>query len=177
MKQTLSCVAAVAVLLVAAHAVAQNAAPTPLRLKEGHSLVLDIAQLERVAVGDPAIVDVETIDQGQLLVVGEKEGKTELRVWTKQNAQRVWAVTVVAASAPDTDLSPGAAKTVDLKVGASVTLSQKDLARVAVSDPEVADIEVSQTGLSIKAVKAGSMTLILWHEGGKREVSEIRVTP
>jgi Flp pilus assembly secretin CpaC len=173
----MSCAVALAVVLVTANAVAQNPAPTPLRLKEAHSVVLDVERLGRIAVGDPAIADVKTIGETQILVVGQKEGKTELRAWTKDKRQLVWAVTIVAASAPDKDLAPNAVRTVDVKVGSTITMSQKDLNRVAVGDPDVADIEVSKAGLSIKGVKAGSTTMILWFEGGRREVSEIRVTP
>ena len=73
--------------------------------------------------------------------------------------------------------TPGATKTVELKVGSTVTLTQKGLARLAVGDPDVADIEVSKAGLTIKGAQVGSTTLILWYEDGKREVSEIHVTP
>jgi Flp pilus assembly secretin CpaC len=177
MNKTLSCTIAVVVTLFATHAAAQAAAPKSLRLKAGHSVVLEVEQMASIAVGDPTIANINPLGDKEVLVYGQKEGTTELRVFTKKPELLVWTITVVAAGAPDTDLTPGATKTVELKVGSTVTLTQKGLARLAVGDPDVADIEVSKAGLTIKGAQVGSTTLILWYEDGKREVSEIRVTP
>lgn len=47
-----------------------------------HKLVRETATIKRVAVGDPAIADVNVINGRELLVSGKKLGITSLMVWT-----------------------------------------------------------------------------------------------
>lgn len=47
-----------------------------------HKLVRESAQIKRVAVGDPAIADVNVINGREVLVSGKKIGLTSLMVWT-----------------------------------------------------------------------------------------------
>ena len=171
MKTTLSCCFAVLALNCASAAFADE---SPVRVKVGHSIVLDVKDAERAAAGDAETADVKLIDEKQVLVVGLKEGKTELKVSTKK-ATLTFPIVVISQSAEDA--SPGAVKVLAVKVGASLSLPTKGIARIAVGDPDFADIDVSNAVLSIKGVKAGSTTLIIWFENGTREVSEVRVTP
>ena len=54
----------------------------------GTQKVLMVPGIQRVAVGDPAVADVRTIGNNQLLIIGASEGKTTLLVW-KSSGQRV----------------------------------------------------------------------------------------
>ena len=61
---------------------------TQLSLGVGTQKVVSVPGITRIAVGDPAIADVKTIGNNQILVIGAGEGKTTLLVW-KSSGQRV----------------------------------------------------------------------------------------
>jgi len=61
---------------------------TQLSLGVGTQKVVNVPGITRIAVGDPAIADVKTIGNSQILVIGAGEGKTTLLVW-KSSGQRV----------------------------------------------------------------------------------------
>jgi len=61
---------------------------TQLSLGVGTQKVVNVPGITRIAVGDPAIADVKTIGNNQILVIGAGEGKTTLLVW-KSSGQRV----------------------------------------------------------------------------------------
>ncbi len=74
------------VLLTTSAAMAQEGGSISLGV--GTQRVLTIPGIQRVAVGDPAIADVKTIGNNQLLVIGSSEGKTTLLIW-KGSGQRI----------------------------------------------------------------------------------------
>jgi pilus assembly protein CpaC len=59
-----------------------------LELGIGSQKILNVANLERLAVGDPDIADVKPIGNHQILVSGNRRGVTSLIVW-QRNGQRL----------------------------------------------------------------------------------------
>jgi pilus assembly protein CpaC len=78
--------AALAVALVAFGAQAQEG--STISLGVGTQKVITVPGINRIAVGDPAIADVKTIGNNQVLIIGAGEGKTTLLIW-KGSGQRV----------------------------------------------------------------------------------------
>ncbi len=72
--------------MIATVSLAQDGGPVSLGV--GTQKVLTVPGIQRVAVGDPAIADVRTIGNNQLLIIGSAEGKTTLLVW-KTSGQRI----------------------------------------------------------------------------------------
>ncbi|WP_224244075.1 pilus assembly protein N-terminal domain-containing protein [Hyalangium gracile] len=66
-------------LLAAPPAVAEE---PPIRLAPGEQQVLDVPGLRRVAVAAPDIADVKVVGKGQLLITGQRRGRTTLTLWT-----------------------------------------------------------------------------------------------
>lgn len=85
-------------ILLAAPAV-QAAQPLHIGLNE--SRYLEVGGLNRVAVGNPAVADVQLISGNELLVVGKKAGSTTLLVWGGGGRQEY----VVVVSGADAGLS------------------------------------------------------------------------
>jgi pilus assembly protein CpaC len=76
-----ACGALAWVLLQAA---APAAAQETLRLRTGHQHVISSdAPIERVAVGNPEIADVQLVDDADLLVTGKAAGETSLHFWSE----------------------------------------------------------------------------------------------
>jgi pilus assembly protein CpaC len=67
---------------------APAAAQEIITIGVGQQKIIQIPNLERVAVGDPEIADVKVVGRSELLVLGVAEGRTTLLVW-KDNGQRV----------------------------------------------------------------------------------------
>src|SRR3989304_2798667 len=78
--------AALVVALVAFGASAQEG--STISLGVGTQKVITVPGINRIAVGDPAIADVKTIGNNQVLIIGAGEGKTTLLIW-KGSGQRV----------------------------------------------------------------------------------------
>ncbi|MHB8877814.1 MAG: type II and III secretion system protein family protein [Myxococcaceae bacterium] len=78
--------AALVVALVAFGASAQEG--STISLGVGTQKVITVPGINRIAVGDPAIADVKTIGNNQVLIIGAGEGKTTLLIW-KSSGQRV----------------------------------------------------------------------------------------
>ncbi len=70
----------------------------PLLLDVGKLRVLQIECLTRVAVGDPEICDVKTLEEGhgELILVGQKVGETTLLVWDCDGRRHSYTVRVQA---------------------------------------------------------------------------------
>ena len=65
-----------------------NAQPagTLLRLKSGHSDVVDLAQpIKRIAIADPEIADANVISATQIVVIGKSIGTTSMIVWDEND--------------------------------------------------------------------------------------------
>jgi Flp pilus assembly secretin CpaC len=185
MNKILSAGVALAALLFAHNALAKDAkdkekdaVQSSVTLKVGHSQVLDVAGMGKVAIGDPDVADIKPVGENQLLVVGIKEGKTTLRVTTK-NKEFSWAVTVVSAgaeSASGADQSPKPDEVISLKVGEKVSRPVAGMQRLAIGDPAIADIKVSDAGVDVTGKAPGSTTMLMWMANGTRQVFEVRVT-
>jgi len=48
----------------------------------------------RVAIGDGALLKVQTLETGELLLIGQADGTTELQVWDKQNIRHEFKIRV-----------------------------------------------------------------------------------
>jgi len=76
-------------------------AAQPLNVGLNESRYLEIGGLSRVAVGNPAVADVQLISGNELLVVGKKAGSTTLLVWGGGTRQEY----IVVVSGADTGLA------------------------------------------------------------------------
>lgn len=90
-RRTAALVCAGALLLAgrAARAEAVNA----LTLQSGHSIVVGVDNLKRVAIGDPTVAGVVPIGTSQLIINAKKPGKTSI-ILSFAGGQRVYEVTV-----------------------------------------------------------------------------------
>jgi len=95
-----------------ATAATDNSAPSVLTLPAGQSLLLRYPGVKRVAVGDGAVVDVKVLnDTQEILVLGTKEGLTDLRIWGRDGSAIVYLVKVLAVLEP----APVVAKTLEAR--------------------------------------------------------------
>ncbi len=84
-----------AIVSAAAHSNASVAAD--LRFAVGRSELIDAPGVERVAIGDGAIAQVEVIDAtDQVLLIGLAPGRTDLRIWSDNQRSQYREVAVVA---------------------------------------------------------------------------------
>ena len=74
--------------------------PTILSVQTGHSVVLDVAGLSRVAVGDGRIAGVVPIGTSQVVINGKSSGHTTIFIWTSQGRQ-TYEVTVTEQAFDD----------------------------------------------------------------------------
>lgn len=91
-----------AALLCAPAAWAQEG--STINLGVGTQKVITIPGLSRLAIGDPAIVDVRPLGGNQVLLIGQAEGKTSVIVF-KTSGQRVSYVVVVRKQDPNEVIS------------------------------------------------------------------------
>jgi hypothetical protein len=101
MNPTLPRFTVLVVLLFTASAQAEKSAATPLTLAAGHSTVLMVAGLQRLAIADPEVLDVVPKGHTAIEVVGLKPGQSEFSVGTARG-WRTWRVTVGPADATST---------------------------------------------------------------------------
>ncbi len=86
-------VAALSLLLVLAQGSVSLASET-IRIRPGFQKILDRTGVSRLSVGNPEIVEAQPLPRdGGILVVGKKEGETDLVLWEK-GARTVWHVEV-----------------------------------------------------------------------------------
>ena len=86
-------VAAFALFLAAAPGTASPATET-IRIRPGFQQILDRPGVSRLSVGNPEILEAQPLPRdGGILVVGKKEGETDLVLWEK-SARTVWHVEV-----------------------------------------------------------------------------------
>ncbi len=82
----------------------QAPAASVLSLPAGQTLLLRYPNTRRVAAGDGAIIDVKVFDDTEeILVLGKKEGLTDLRIWGRDGSTMTYVIRVAgppAASAP-----------------------------------------------------------------------------
>jgi pilus assembly protein CpaC len=102
-------VVAFAVLLassVSAQDIALETAPVSvLTLPVGQSLLMRYPNAKRVAAGNGAIIDVKVFDDTQeILVLGQREGLTDLRIWGRDGSTIAYLVKVLGI--PDPGIAP-----------------------------------------------------------------------
>jgi beta-lactamase regulating signal transducer with metallopeptidase domain len=66
-----------------------------LTVAEGMALELDVgADMQRVAVGDPEVVDVGVVSPGRLSLLARAPGTTTLLVWSLDGSRKAWTLVV-----------------------------------------------------------------------------------
>jgi pilus assembly protein CpaC len=66
----------------------------PLNLRPGFQQILDIQSVTRISIGNPEIIEAQPLPKGAgIIVVGKKEGETDLVIWEKDKRTE-WKVTV-----------------------------------------------------------------------------------
>jgi pilus assembly protein CpaC len=104
-----------------------SAAPETIRIRPGFQRILQRTGVSRLSVGNPEIVEAQPLPRdGGILVVGKKEGETDLVLWEK-SARTVWHVEVGSGTgsiAEDARAFAGAFPGVNVvEAGRSVILS------------------------------------------------------
>ncbi len=99
MRVASSCRGAALALAVAGSVAAQNgpapAAPAPMTLSIGRSLVLDrSADVTRISISNPEVVDAVAVTRSEILVNGKAPGFSSLVIWSKSGERSMYAVTV-----------------------------------------------------------------------------------
>lgn len=76
---------------------ARDTAPVSvLSLPSGQSLLIRQPNVKRVAAGDGSIIDVKVFDDTQeILVLGRKEGLTDLRIWSRDGTTVAYLIKVL----------------------------------------------------------------------------------
>ncbi|MGZ6124780.1 MAG: pilus assembly protein N-terminal domain-containing protein, partial [Myxococcales bacterium] len=73
-----------------------------IALGVGQQKILQLADVSRVAIGDPEIADVKQVGGGgELLITGVGEGRTSLLVWRRNRGRLGYLVTVRAQDPKD----------------------------------------------------------------------------
>lgn len=90
---------------IAAESLEDTAPVSVLALPSGQSLLMRYPQPRRVAAGDGAVIDVKVFDDTQeILVLGKREGTTDLRIWGRDGSQVAYLVKVLGI--PETPIVP-----------------------------------------------------------------------
>ncbi|HVF18316.1 MAG TPA: pilus assembly protein N-terminal domain-containing protein, partial [Steroidobacteraceae bacterium] len=99
----LACVlAAFSIPVLAADQLPQDTSPVSiLALPAGQSLLMRYPNPKRVAAGDGGIIDVKVFDDTrEILVLGKKEGTTDLRIWGRDGSQVAYLIKVLGIPEP-----------------------------------------------------------------------------
>ncbi len=70
------------------------AQPMTLDMHAGAVRILDVGEIERVAVGNDALIGTSLLSGGRLLLIGRTPGSTDVRVWLKNGSEQQWTVNV-----------------------------------------------------------------------------------
>jgi pilus assembly protein CpaC len=87
-SSSMSSTAGLALALVLVGPVAVRAEEPEISLGVGTQKIVSVPGLQRIAVGNPEIIDVKVIGANQLLIVGTKEGLTTLITWAGSGEPR-----------------------------------------------------------------------------------------
>lgn len=104
----MSCIAMLATLLAfvanessSAEAAVDGAPVNVFAVPVGQSLLMRYTQPKRVAAGDGNVIDVHVFDDTQeILVLGKREGVTDLRIWGRDGSQVAYLVKVLGIPEP-----------------------------------------------------------------------------
>lgn len=76
-----------------------------LSLPEGQSLLMRYPEAKRVAAGDGTIIDVKVFeDTREIMVLGKREGVTDLRIWNRDGASIAYLVRVLGIGDPTAEV-------------------------------------------------------------------------
>ena len=76
-----------------------SACGEPIRLRPGFQHIIEFRDARRISIGNPDIVEARPLPNNDgILVVGKKEGETDLVVWEKKGKQE-WKISVVRDTA------------------------------------------------------------------------------
>jgi pilus assembly protein CpaC len=85
----------------------QNAPVSVLTLPVGQSLLIRYPDAKRVSAGDGAVIDVKVFDDThEILVLGKREGLTDLRLWNRDGSSTAYLVKVLGIPATDPQPAP-----------------------------------------------------------------------
>lgn len=88
-------------IAAAAGVASDTAAVSVLTMPAGQSLLIRSPAVKRVTAGDGAVVDVKVFDDTQeILVLGKKEGLTDLRIWSRDGATVAYLIKVLGIPEP-----------------------------------------------------------------------------
>jgi Flp pilus assembly secretin CpaC len=159
-------------------------AEEPLVLRVGTQRVLTVKGLERAAIGDPAVADVQPGGDGALRVGALGVGRTTLLAWLADGTRKRWEVSVVGAETrlsadPGValrEMTPATSDTLALKVKTSLARSVPGLARLAISDAAVAHVSVEGEKVLVEGLSPGHTTVLLWLQNGERRAWRVEVS-
>jgi pilus assembly protein CpaC len=81
-------------LILASASASESIAPESIRIRPGFQKILERTGVSRLSVGNPEIVEAQPLPRdGGILVVGKKEGETDIVLWEK-SSRTVWHVEV-----------------------------------------------------------------------------------
>jgi Flp pilus assembly secretin CpaC len=150
-----------------------------LRLAPGTTRWLSIPGVQRVAVGDPQVADVEVAGNSRLKVRALEVGTTSLLSWNA--AGRNTPITIVVRAetqAPPvavTDVTPSVSGSLALDVGASLSRAVPGARRVLVGAPGMLEARVTGAGVELKALAPGETEVLVWGAGAERVLFAVRV--
>ncbi|MGH8177230.1 MAG: type II and III secretion system protein family protein [Steroidobacter sp.] len=99
--------AAISIAHAASDSPLDNAPVSVLTLPTGQSLLMRYPSAKRVSAGDGAVIDVKVFDDTQeILVLGKKEGLTDLRIWGRDGSTVAYLVKVLGIPDPLAALPP-----------------------------------------------------------------------
>lgn len=75
---------------------AADAAPTEIKMFVGELKTLPVGKLDRVAIGNGAIVSTKALEGGEMLLLAEKVGDTSMMLWSPKGGRRQYIVRVAA---------------------------------------------------------------------------------
>jgi Flp pilus assembly secretin CpaC len=156
----------------------------PLLLRVGTQRVLAVKGLQRAAIGDAAVADVQPGGEGELRVVARGVGRTTLLAWLADGTRRRWEVSVVGAETRRSadagvafrEVTPAASETLALRVKTSLVRSVPGLARLAIDDAAVANVSVEGEEVLVEGLSPGHATVLLWLQNGERRAWRVEVS-
>lgn len=152
-----------------------SGAQTPLSMPVGGEGRLRLKGLQRVAVGDPAVVDARVTGQDELVIIGASAGQTTLLAWTVgASAPQSFAVTVSPAQVPEPAPAPPPLPFV-LGLGEEMKRAAPGMKRAAIEDTDIVGLTPSADGLVLKGLKVGTTTVLVWFDEGRRETWQVTV--
>lgn len=70
----------------------QTFANESIELYVGEIKILEVDDIERIAVGNSALLSTSLLNNGQLLLIAEKEGDSNVHIWFKNGKEMDYAV-------------------------------------------------------------------------------------